>query len=90
MSKDDQPHSKREPIKIRLLRFVSPQDGAGLNVASSVTASDVAGRSRHTIEWLPWLRSYRITFTPPGNEPVIVGLIHEHRVMYAEPVGELP
>lgn len=76
----------REPVRVRMVKFQSPQDGPGLSVASSCTSSEQSNKSRHTIVWMPWLRHFKITFQPPGNEPSISGFIHETRVAYWEEI----
>jgi hypothetical protein len=73
---------------VALLKFAEPQDGPGLSVASSLTCRGVdtpQGRaSRHTCEFMPWVRAFRVTYTPPDGPPV-TGYIPESRIAYWQP-----
>lgn len=70
----------REPIPVKLVRFIAPTDAPGLSVASSCTASDQRNRSRHSITYLPQIRHFELTYHPPDGEAQ-VAYIHESRVM---------
>ncbi len=73
------PVSEPRALAIKLLKFVTPQDGPGFSVQSSLNASAVHGRpSRHTIEYMPGIRSFRVTYRFEGD--TITGHIPEHRV----------
>jgi hypothetical protein len=71
-------------IKVRVLKFISPQDAPGLNVTSSVTGTSKEHPTKHRVEFIPRLRHFKITYCPP-NEPERVAYIHESRQMYWEP-----
>jgi hypothetical protein len=82
--------TKREPIPVGILQFPSmePQEGPGISVATAITARGCASgsggaHSRHDIEFHPWLRAFRVVYTPPESnppQPPIVTFIPEHRV----------
>ena len=68
----------RQPTPVRVIRFVSPQDGPGINVTSTLTASHV-----HVLEHLPWMRAFRITYRPQEGAPR-AAYVPEHRVSFWE------
>lgn len=70
------------PIPVKSVRFASPQDGIGLSVAANVTTSDQPNRPGHTIEYWPWVRSFRLVHHTPGQKCPEAFFIPEHRVMY--------
>jgi hypothetical protein len=66
------------------LTFVSPWTGPGVGSASSVSAEIEGRATKHTIEWLPWLRCFRITWqVGPDSKPLRARVL-EHRVANAE------
>lgn len=76
----------RRAINVRMLKFASPQDGPGLSVASSCTASTQENARRHRIEYHPWMRAFLVEYQAPGDSPPTRGYIPEHRVSYWEPI----
>ena len=78
----------REPIAVRVVAFVSPQDGPGLNVASSCTArkSGEDNRNGHEIVYLPWMRHFRLDYCEVGK-PKKTAFVHEQRVQWWEPLA---
>lgn len=63
------PGEGRQPIPVRVLTFPRPTDLPGKSGASSVTASTDSVANRWELAFLPWLRSYRVTYYPPGEGP---------------------
>ena len=58
-------------------------------MSSSIKSKEREPNSRHTIEFLPWLRHFRITYTPHGENPTTeVFMIHETRPKKWEPVPQ--
>lgn len=80
------PNQTREPLAVRLVRFREPMDAPGLSVASSCTASDQSNRKRHSIQYLPWMRHFRIEFFPGGEGATQVAYIHEAHIKSWEPL----
>lgn len=73
------PNGGKDPIDVRVLRFVMPMDACGLNVASACTAG-----KKHAIQYLPWMRHFRIEWTrEPGL--VEVSMVHETHAKSWEP-----
>lgn len=79
------PYQTREPIRVRVLRFREPMDAPGLSVASSCSAKDPAGGTRHSILYIPWMRHFELTFHPGGDEKPRVAFIWEGAVKSWEP-----
>jgi hypothetical protein len=78
-----EPKTTPQAIRVRSVTFAGPQDGPGFGVKSALSPSD----KRHTIEYLPVMRHFRITWRPDEGK-ALVGYIPECRVMYwlpAEP-----
>lgn len=61
-------------------------DAVGLSVASSASTRDPSSSRRHVIEFLPWLRHFRLTFYPGGEATPLIGFIHETQVKSWEPI----
>lgn len=58
---------KRKPIPVALLRFqsLSPWDGPGCKgPRTAIKSRQLDKQSLHTIEFYPWLHSFRVTFQP--------------------------
>jgi hypothetical protein len=69
----------RETMPVRVLKFCQPQDGPGFAVSSALTAKCKTNRNgRHTIEFVPWLRLFRVSYT--ADDSTLVAYIPEHRV----------
>lgn len=62
-----------------MLKFATAQDGPGFAVASGISAS-----LKHKIEYMPWVRAFRVTHT--NSDGTSVGFIPEHRVSCWYPV----
>ena len=78
--------SPRLPIPIRMIKFHSPTDVIGKDVASSLSI-EVNGRpTRHTIDYRPWLRAFRVTFAPTDGGPLRIGYVPDHRVSWWETI----
>ena len=88
----------RRPIAVAMLKFPADRlaDLPGASQASAVVAKGAPkalterGRnSRHTIEYLPWMRHFRVTYTPSDIEqaPKMV-YVHEVQVQHWYPMGE--
>lgn len=61
----EKPTTKPEPIPVRLLRFRQATDIPGKSMANSVESSGhVEGKPYHQVEFLPWLRAFKIAFHP--------------------------
>jgi len=71
----------RTPIPVRILQFEQPgQEGPGLHMATSCSiAREGKPMSRHTIEYHPWYRAFKVTYTAPDRTEV--AYIPEHRVV---------
>lgn len=84
--------SGREPIAVRLIKF-SPgeeQDIPGLHssgLTSRLYEKGKAARSRHELEYHPWMRHHRVTFFPDSGEPIVC-MVHESRVARWEPLDQ--
>jgi hypothetical protein len=61
VSKPETPQ-RPDPIPVKALRFRQAVDLPGKTGASSVTATADDTKARHTIEFLPWLRAFRVTW----------------------------
>ena len=77
----------RQPVPVRIAKFVGPQDGPGLNVTSSATSRHHSKQSRHELDWLPWCQLLRVTYFPP-EAPPMVGFIPAARILYFEAVDQ--
>lgn len=78
--------SRGDVIRVRVLRFADPTDGAGLHVASSVTGAVEPQKTAYwTIEFHPRLRHHQITWHRI-NEPDQVLFVPESRVMSWDPI----
>lgn len=72
------PAPDRKPYAVKILKFVSPQDGPGFAVSSALSTVQNGRPSRHTIEFMPWVRAFRVTYK--GDDGSITAFIPEHRV----------
>lgn len=82
--------SKPTPIDVAILRFAVAIDGAGLAVASGVSAFRDGRPTRHRIQFLPWLRHFRIEYDRGDGQPALVSMIHEGNVKSWDPVPAPP
>jgi len=76
---------KREPIPVKLIRFMKPMDGPGLSMSSSCQAESRTNRRRVQIDYLPWLQQFLVK-SIPVNGDVRTGMIWVGHAMYWEPV----
>lgn len=67
-----------KPFGVRTLKFVAPQDGPGFSVASALSTELNGRATKHSIEYMPWIRAFRVTYRDDNGK--IVGYIPEHRV----------
>ena len=74
-----------ESIPVRVLRFAAPTSGAGLNVASSVTARDQTGQAYWRLDFFPRIRHHRITWHRPNGEEPVIAFVPESRVESWDP-----
>lgn len=75
---DLKPAPKTYPVKV--IKFGLPQDGPGFSVQSSLTVRCKTNPTgKHSAEYMPALRSFRVTYTPPDGDPV-TAFIPEYRV----------
>lgn len=94
LSNSSQPNRDTpQPIPVKQIRFVGPQDGACLSAATVVNgvarnARGVNGQVWH-IDYMPWIRSFRVTHVPPkgGGNPK-TAYIPEGRVMFWIPLED--
>ena len=72
----------RAPITVEILQFQQPgQEGPGLQMATSCSMARPGKlNSRHTIEYHPWYRAFKITYADP-TQGDLVAYIPEHRVV---------
>lgn len=76
---------------MRLVVFNGPQQGPHLAAASSCRTNAQENRAGHVIQYLPWLRHFRIEYRPlQGQGEVEAGMIHESRIMWWEPAPSPP
>ncbi|HVJ93289.1 MAG TPA: hypothetical protein VM580_25990 [Labilithrix sp.] len=76
-------NNKPEPIRVKRILFHSKQiEVPGVSYVGGLTVTE---QKHYTIEFMPWLRHHRITWTPPGKEPV-VRMVHETHVSTWEPL----
>lgn len=68
------PEKERQPIPVAHLILPPHYTAAGLDT-SSVTDGRVKAGQPYTIEYLPWLRHFRIQMNRPGAERTL--MIHE-------------
>lgn len=74
-----------KPIAIKIARFVSPQDGPGLNAASSVSSVPHGGRpSRYSLHYDVRSQLLRVAYQAQDADP-IVSLIPSTRIMDMTP-----
>jgi hypothetical protein len=82
--------SRPEALRVRRVQFVEPFDipGTSMGMPKSLIAAaeEQTNRTRHEIEFQPWLRHLRIAHYEPGkSEPSNVRMVHESRVAAWEP-----
>jgi hypothetical protein len=76
----------RKPIPVRVMRFNIPMDALGLSVASSVSDRETkSAASKHRLQYLPWMRHFRLEFSPGNGKPEQISLIHESHVKSWDP-----
>jgi len=78
-------------IPVRQISFVSPQDGNGIAVASSVTACHgvgAYGTSKHRIFFDPRLNQFKMLFYADKKTPVAVQYVPIARVMCWSPMTD--
>jgi hypothetical protein len=73
-----------EPYAVRTLQFVSPTSGPGFSVASSLSSVKEDRATRHRIEYMPWVRAFRVIYKT--DESTVTAYIPEHRVSCWYPV----
>lgn len=72
------------PIPVAMLAFVRPQIGPGMSASENIKHCEADSRSRHEIEYHPWLRSFVVR---TGDA---VNVYPESSVERWRPLGELP
>ena len=73
------PTPERKPIAVKIIKFVGPQDGPGFSVQSALTTRGRTNPTgRHSAEFMPWLRAFKVTYT--ADDTTVTAFIPEHRV----------
>ena len=80
---------KPEPIAVRVVKFDGHVDIYGRGHAQSVTADPERPKNLNhwTIEYLPWMRNFRVTFYAAGGKPPKVEYVLDHKVATWEPAA---
>lgn len=76
----------REPMAARTLWFVKPTDLPGKNSADALMCKDSPG-ARWTAAFLPWLRSFEVSYFAPGSKDAVRRMVGEHMVASWEPLA---
>ncbi len=76
-----------QPVAVKILRFATPKDLPGSDVAMSIKSGGPTNQNRYEITWHPSARHHHIVFYSPDpkNRPR-EAVIHESQVSSWEPV----
>lgn len=88
----------RRPIPVAILKFPSDRlaELPGASQASAVISRGAPGtergkNSRHELEYLPWMRHFRVAYHPSDPEQTTkVVYVHETQVQCWYPMDEAP
>jgi hypothetical protein len=75
----------KQPEPIRVKRLIFGKNQIDVPGQSFVGGLDVTVHKHYAIEFLPWIRHHRVTWSPPNKE-TIVRYVHETAVHAWEPL----